>query len=139
MKKPNRVLLVDDDTLFTGLVKLNLEHTGRFEVCVVNDPLDALTIARTFKPHIILLDVVMPTKDGGELLAELESDAQLKNVPVLFLTASTMSQLARAQQAAVQGRSVIAKPVTPQELIRRIDEILGRSIFDFWRSWVSKK
>ena len=138
MKKPNRVLLVDDDTLFTGLVKLNLEHTGRFEVCVVNDPLDALTIARTFKPHIILLDVVMPTKDGGELLAELESDAQLKNVPVLFLTASTMNQLARAEQAVVQGRPVIAKPVLPQELIRRLDEVLGRAIFDRLLSWCKK-
>ena len=134
-----RILIIDDASEFTQLVKLNLELTGRFEVGVVNQPLEAVATAQAVKPHLILLDVMMPSKSGGELLAELESDAQLKNVPVLFLTASTMSQLARAQQAAVQGRSVIAKPVTPQELIRRIDEILGRSIFDFWRSWVSKK
>ncbi|MEI8314573.1 MAG: response regulator [Verrucomicrobiota bacterium] len=138
MKKPNRVLLVDDDTLFTGLVKLNLEHTGRFEVCVVNDPLDALTIARTFKPHIILLDVVMPTKDGGELLAELEGDEQLKNVPVMFMTASTTSQLARAQHVARRGRPVIAKPVEPKELARCINEALGVPRFGFFLNWGRK-
>ena len=80
----------------------------------------------------------MPGKDGGELLAELEADEQLKNVPVLFLTASTMNQLARAEQAAVRGRPVIAKPVLAQELIRRLDEVLGRSIFDRLLSWCKK-
>lgn len=134
-----RIMIVDDEIGFTELVKLNLEQTGRFEVCVVNQPLETVATAQAFKPQLILLDVMLPNKSGGELLAELEVDAQLKGVPVLFLTASTMSQLARAQQAAVQGRPVIAKPVTPPELIRRIDEVLGRSIFAVWRSWIKKK
>ena len=133
-----RILMIDDEIGFTNLVKLNLEQTGRFSVGVVNDSMEAVAVAQNFKPQLILLDVMMPTKDGGELLAELEADAQLKNVPVLFLTASTMSQLARAEQAAVQGRPVIAKPVLPQELIRRLDEVLGRSFFDRLLSWYKK-
>ena len=123
-----RILIIDDEAGFTNLVKLNLEQTRRFVVGVVNESVDAMAVAEEFKPQLILLDVMMPGKDGGELLAELEVNEQLKNVPVLFLTASTMNQLARAEQAAVQGRPVIAKPVLPQELIRRLDEVLGREL-----------
>lgn len=133
-----RILIIDDEVGFTNLVKLNLEQTGRFVVGIVNESVDALAVAEEFKPQLILLDVMMPGKDGGELLAELEVNEQLKNVPVLFLTASTMNQLARAEQAVVQGRPVIAKPVLPQELIRRLDEVLGRAIFDRLLSWCKK-
>ena len=134
-----RILIIDDESGFTNLVKLNLEQTGRFVVGVVNNPVEAVVVAQNFKPQLILLDVMMPTKDGGELLAELEANEQLKNVPVLFLTASTMNQLARAQQAAVRGRPVLAKPVTPQDLIRRIDESLRRTWFDWRPSWWQNK
>ena len=133
-----RILIIDDEVGFTNLVKLNLEQTGRFVVGIVNESVDALAVAEEFKPQLILLDVMMPGKDGGELLAELEVNEQLKNVPVLFLTASTMNQLARAEQAVVQGRPVIAKPVLPQELIRRLDEVLGCSIFDRLLNWCKK-
>ncbi len=133
-----RILIIDDEVGFTNLVKLNLQQTGRFVVGIVNESVDALAVAEEFKPQLILLDVMMPGKDGGELLAELEVNEQLKNVPVLFLTASTMNQLARAEQAVVQGRPVIAKPVLPQELIRRLDEVLGRAIFDRLLSWCKK-
>ena len=133
-----RILIIDDEAGFTNLVKLNLEQTRRFVVGVVNESVDAMAVAEEFKPQLILLDVMMPGKDGGELLAELEVNEQLKNVPVLFLTASTMNQLARAEQAVVQGRPVIAKPVLPQELIRRLDEVLGCSIFDRLLNWCKK-
>ena len=130
-----RIMIIDDEIGFTNLVKLSLERTGHFEVGIVNNPLNALVTARTFKPHLILLDVMMPNKDGGELLAELEADEQLKNIPVMFLTASTTSQLARAEQAVAHSRPVIAKPVEPNELTRRINEVLGISIFGFRLNW----
>ena len=130
-----RIMLIDDEVGFTSLVKLNLERTGHFAVCVVNNPLAALATARTFMPHLILLDVMMPDKTGGELLAEIEGDAQLKDVPVMFLTASTVGQVARAQHTAAHGRPVIAKPVDPKELIRHIDEVLGRSFFGLRLNW----
>jgi len=133
-----RIMIIDDEIGFTNLVKLNLERTGRFEVCEVNNPLGALVAGRAFNPHLILLDVMMPDKDGGELLAELEADAQLKTIPVLFLTASTTGQLARAEQTALHGRPVIAKPVDPKELTRRIDDVLGRSIFGLHLNWGKK-
>ena len=134
-----RIIIIDDETGFTNLVKINLEHTGRFKVGVVNNPLEALAAAQSFKPHLILLDVMMPHKDGGELLVELEADAQLKNVPVLFLTASTMSQLARAEQSVRRGRPAIAKPVEPKELIRHIDNILGSVSLSWHPSWSRKE
>ena len=134
-----RILIIDDEAGFTNLVKLALEQTGRFTVGVVNDSMEAVAAAQAFKPQLILLDVMMPTKDGGELLAELEVNEQLKQVPVLFLTASTMNQLARAQQTAVRGRPVIAKPVTPQDLIQHIDQALGKFWFAWRPSWWRRK
>ena len=134
-----RILIVDDEVGFTNLVKLTLEQTGRFSVAVVNDSLEAAAVAQKFKPQLILLDVMMPTKDGGELLAEFELNEQLQHVPILFLTASTLNQLARAQQTAVQGRPVIAKPVTPHDLIQRIDTALGRAWFAWRPRWWRNK
>ena len=130
-----RILIIDDEIGFTQLVKINLEGTGRFKVGIVNNPLEALAFAQTFKPHLILLDVMLPRQTGGELLVELEADPQLKNVPVLFLTATTLSQLARAQHAAGKSRPIIAKPVAPQELIRRINASLGISLFGWRLTW----
>lgn len=67
--QPKRILMIDDEVAFTNLVKVNLERTGRYEVRVENRPLCALAAALEFKPDAILLDVVMPELDGGQILA----------------------------------------------------------------------
>ena len=118
-----RVLVVDDEPTFTSLVKLNLEKTGRFRVCEVNDPVQALPAARVFQPDIALLDVIMPVKDGGQVLAELRA-TEFPDLPALFVTATMTQRGIQQRQNQIDGVPFVAKPMEPKQLIKRIDEVL---------------
>src|SRR5215210_6510552 len=82
-----RVLIVDDESGFTHLLKLTLERTRRFTVREENDGAQAWLTARDFKPDIIFLDIVMPKIDGGDVAQQIRSDPALAHVPIIFLTA----------------------------------------------------
>ena len=76
-----RILIIDDEASFTRMVKLNLEKTGAFEVREENLALEAVATARAFKPDLILLDVIMPTMDGGDVAAQIQKDRVLRDTP----------------------------------------------------------
>src|SRR5690606_24458077 len=82
-----KILIVDDEEDFTALLKANLEEVGNFEVRDVNDSRQALAVAKEFRPDLCVIDVVMPGLDGGDLVALLRADPDLRRVPVLMLTA----------------------------------------------------
>ena len=83
-----RILAVDDRASNTRLVKLYLERTNDYVVREENDPKAALAAAEQFQPHLILLDVMMPGLDGGDLAACFQASPKLKAVPIVFLTAA---------------------------------------------------
>ena len=87
-----RILLVDDEKSFTNLLKLNLEETGSYEVRVENWAEDAYTAAKEFKPDLILLDIIMPRMPGGNVAAQIKEDTDLRNTPIVFLTAAVRKQ-----------------------------------------------
>lgn len=82
-----RILIIDDEPDFTALLKANLEEVGNFEVMEVNDSSQALQAARDFQPELCIIDVVMPGLDGGDVVALLRADPELKDVAVVMLTA----------------------------------------------------
>ena len=107
-----KILLVDDEAGFTQLLKMNLEKGGQYEVCIENDSTKAIAVARTFQPHAILLDVVMPGMDGGDVQAALQSDPMLSRIPVLMLTALVDStELSEGAVAQAGSQLVLPKPV----------------------------
>jgi len=122
--EPKRVLMVDDEVGFTSLVKLNLEKTGHYLVRVENDGTGAVTAAQEFKPDLILLDIVMPGHDGGEVFASLQGAPEVKAIPVAFLTATISVRSVANRQNRINGMPFIAKPVTPKELMEEIEIIL---------------
>ena len=69
-----RILVVDDEPSITRLLKLNLEQTNEYVVRAENDARAAIAAAEEFKPHLILLDVMMPGLDGGELASRFEAN-----------------------------------------------------------------
>src|SRR5215472_19237136 len=77
-KEKRRILIVDDDANSTHLVKILLERSGPYLVLEENDPTKADQTAHNFKPDVILLDIVMPKIDGGELATQIESDRELQ-------------------------------------------------------------
>src|SRR5436309_9474528 len=116
-----KILLVDDEESFTKLTQLTLTDD---DVCVENDSGKALERARTFKPDLILLDVMMPNLDGGDVAAQLRADPELKAVPIVFLTA-LVTQKESAHRPVMGGYPFIAKPVTPEKLAENIEKFLG--------------
>ncbi len=123
MKK--RILLVDDEAPITRMMRRNLESTGRFEVLDVNDPTQALPLARQFKPDLALFDVMMPEKDGGELAADFKDDPALSRVPVVFLTAIVSRNEVNPTGSLIGEHTFLAKPVKLEELLACIDAQLG--------------
>lgn len=123
MKK--RILLVDDEAPITRMMRRNLESTGRFEVLDVNDPTQALQLARQFRPDLALLDVMMPGKDGGELAADFKEDPELSRMPVVFLTAIVSRNEVNPTGSVIGEHTFLAKPVKLEELLACIDAQLA--------------
>ena len=120
-----RILAVDDRPNNTRLVKLYLEQTNEYVVREENDAKSALSAAEQFHPHLILLDVMMPGMDGGELAAAFRASPRLKTVPIVFLTASITKEEVSASGGHVGGNSFLAKPVVLKEMVACIKHHLG--------------
>lgn len=116
-----KILLVDDEENFTRIVKLNLESTDKYEVKVENKGAFVLETAKAFKPDLILLDVVMPDKEGSEIAAEMRQDENLNKIPVVFLTALVTKEETGKNCSLISGNPFIAKPVNLNELIHCIE------------------
>ena len=122
-KGKRRILIVDDDANSTHLVKILLERSGPYLVLEENDATQAHQTARSFKPDLVLLDVAMPKKDGGEVAAQIQADHELHNTPIIFLTALVTTNEAKSG-LHIQGNSFVAKPINIPELIRAIEQHL---------------
>jgi len=121
MKERWRILIVDDDPNATHLVKVLLERTGHYLVLEQNDATKAYQSARNFRPDLILLEIVMPETDGGEVAARIEGDLELQNTPIIFLTALVTRAEAKSG-LTIQGHPFLAKPVSIPELIDAIEQ-----------------
>src|SRR5881409_3297946 len=122
-KGKRRILIVDDDANSTHLVKILLERSGPYLVLEENDAANVDQTAHNFKPDVILLDIVMPKIDGGELATHIESDRELHDTPIIFLTALVTHSEANSG-LHVQGHPLVAKPISIPELIDAIEKHL---------------
>ena len=119
-----RILVVDDEPSITRMLKLNLEQTNEYEVMMENSPDLALQTAKVFRPDLILLDILMPGKDGGELASEFQASAKLEKVPVVFLTAAATKAEVNTRHGLIGGLPFLAKPVDIPEVISCIKKHL---------------
>lgn len=122
-----RILIVDDDPNSTHVVKILLERSGPYLVLEENDPTKADQTAHNFKPDVILLDIMMPKKDGGELATQIEADRELHDTPIIFLTALVTHGEAKGG-LHIQGHPFVAKPISIPELIEAIEKHLPASV-----------
>ena len=122
---PKKILVVDDEKTITRLLKLNLEKTGTYVVREENLGTKALDSAREFKPDLVLLDVMIPDMDGGEIAAGLQNDSLLKRVPIVFLTAAVKKEELHGCDGVIGGFPYIAKPLNVKGVISTIEKHLG--------------
>src|SRR5260370_37808350 len=104
----SRVRIVDDNSRFARSAQLFLEQTGNYFACALNDPRRALETARSFKPDLVLVDLIMPQADGLEMATQLEADWALHEVPIVFVTALIPPEEAR------DGRPINGTPGVPK-------------------------
>jgi two-component system, OmpR family, alkaline phosphatase synthesis response regulator PhoP len=121
MKEKRRILIVDDDRDGTHLIKVLLEKIGGYLVLEENDAAKPHQSARNFRPDLVLLDMMMPQRHGGEVATQIEADPELQRTPIIFLTALVTKAEAKAG-LRIQGRPVLAKPISIPELINEIGE-----------------
>jgi CheY-like chemotaxis protein len=118
------VLIVDDEEEILTLLDIELSSHG-YIVVKANNGREAVIKAREFQPSLIVLDVLMPELDGGQVLKQLKSDALTKNIPVVFLTAALTREEERSKQIGVTVDSTsypaIAKPFNGVELLDEVD------------------
>jgi CheY-like chemotaxis protein len=120
-----RILLVDDEPEFSSMLRAHLESAGYFLVHEENEETHALTTAREFGPDIILLDVMMPRLEGSEVAAMLRKDRQLRDTPVLFLTALVSEADAPGGSYSSGGNTFLPKSLPIAKLIECINATLA--------------
>jgi len=81
-----KILVVDDDKNFREILRLNLQKSGFVNIQEATDGNEALELISTFKPDLVILDVVMPDKDGIDTALEIKSKDEFKNTKFIFLT-----------------------------------------------------
>ncbi len=127
MDKRSKILLIDDDVDFVEATKTVLESEP-YDVIVAHEGNEGLQKAREENPDLILLDVIMPVKDGFTAAEQLKKDPELRKIPVLMLTAfSSKAQetsIPRSRGFTLEAEDYIEKPVTPAELLAKVKRYL---------------
>lgn len=122
-----RILIIDDDENFAYLVKMNLEHTGKYELKVESRPKFSLSDVMLFQPDLIVLDVVMFSMSGFDVASALKEHVFSKHIPVIFLTA-TLSEKDKVSDIILKGYPALAKPITANKLIECIEKNIQKNI-----------
>ncbi|MCP4313220.1 MAG: response regulator transcription factor [Bacteroidetes bacterium] len=119
-----RILLVDDEKDILEFLSYNLRNEG-FEIHTAGNGRDAVSKAADIKPHLVLMDVMMPEMDGITACEEIRKNRKLENILVAFLTArgEDYSQIAGFEAG---GDDYITKPIKPKVLVSRIKALLKR-------------
>ncbi len=118
------ILLVDDEPDILEFLSYNLRKEG-YKVYCSNSGADAVRLARKMLPNLIVLDVMMPDKDGYETCREIRSDMHLKDTVIAFLSARG-EDASQVEGFEAGGDDYIRKPVRPKVFISRVKALLRR-------------
>lgn len=115
-----KILIVDDDPLVHMLYKRHLEKEG-FELLMARNGVEALKVAAESKPDLILMDVMMPAKDGISALRELKQNEATRHIPVIVMTANVSEFYTSTREAKIGGAErLLTKPLSPAKLVEEV-------------------
>lgn len=129
MEKKAKILLVDDDIDFVESTKIILESKP-YEVIVAYEGDEALRKAKEENPDLVLLDIIMPVKDGFTAAEQFKKDPQLSKIPVIMLTSYSSrkgeTSIPVSRGFELEAEDYVEKPVSPEELLNRVEQYLKK-------------
>jgi len=123
-EEKKKILCIEDEREMIDLIKLILERRG-FEVLGALGGKEGLEVIRRERPDLILLDLMMPEVDGWEVFRQMKADEQLKDTPVIVVTAKAQSIDKVLGLHIAKVDDYVTKPFGPQELLKSIDKVLA--------------
>ncbi len=121
-----KVLIVDDEEDALFVLEKELAARG-YSVITTDNGDDALALAKSQIPDLIILDVLMPGMDGTEVDAQLHEDALTRDIPVIFLTCLFQNTEERKQGHVVDdGKVLVSKPYSKEALLTQIEKLVDR-------------
>jgi len=120
-----RILVVDDEISITNVFKVIIERTGKYEVMTETMGSRAVDAAKAFKPHLILLDIMMPDLDGGEVVSQLKEDDDTREINVVFISAAITKEEVAESGGMYSGLPILAKPIHVTKLMEYIEKFTG--------------
>jgi len=122
---PSKILIADDEVYMVRLLELTFKKGG-YEIISCRDGKEALDLAASVSPQLIVLDVIMPGLDGLGALRQLKENPATKNIPVVVLSAK--GHALTKVEAELAGAAVfLAKPFSPNQLLGEVQKILGHT------------
>jgi CheY-like chemotaxis protein len=122
---PSKILIADDEVYMVRLLELTFKKGG-YEIISCRDGKEALDLAASASPQLIVLDVIMPGLDGLGALRQLKENPATKNIPVVVLSAK--GHALTKVEAELAGAAVfLAKPFSPNQLLGEVQKILGHT------------
>jgi DNA-binding response OmpR family regulator len=118
------VVCIEDEPEMIDLVKLILGRKG-FELVGAVGGREGLETVRKLKPDLVLLDLMMPDMDGWEVYQQMKADDELKNIPVIVVTAKAQSIDKVLGLHIAKVDDYVTKPFGPQELLQSVNKVLG--------------
>ncbi|MDA3897331.1 MAG: response regulator [Desulfobacteraceae bacterium] len=128
MSEKKRILIVDDEPDFVSIVKKNLEKGG-FDVDVAYDGVEGIEKVKANPPDAIVLDVMMPEKDGYTVCSELKADEKYNNIPILLLTAVadhvSSTRYSHYDGMSTEADDYLPKPASADDILDSIKSLLN--------------
>jgi CheY-like chemotaxis protein len=121
--RPKTILIVDDEEEILVRLKSILTRAG-YEATVTSKGKDAINLAKNLQPDLIILDIIMPDIDGGDVASALSDNPTTSEIPIIFLT-GILTKDEELQGKTSGKHRVIAKPIMPEDLLRLIKETLA--------------
>lgn len=119
-----KILVVDDEEHILELISFNLTNNG-YKVIKANNGIDAVRLAIEENPKLILLDLMIPGKDGYDVCREVRSNSEIRNIPIIMLTAKS-EELDKILGLELGADDYITKPFSVRELLARVKAVLRR-------------
>ncbi|MCA9135226.1 MAG: response regulator [Planctomycetales bacterium] len=123
----SKILVIDDEQIIIDVITAHLNVAGFWNVVGISDSIDAVGRMKQENPDLILLDISMPDVSGNYLIQIARSDAILKQVPVIVVTASDSEETHR-RAIELGADEVLIKPLQPGMLVKRVEHALYRKL-----------